>query len=283
MLFEDCAVGKTKSNRLQVHFGDRVGIKQYNIVPGDNPGCSSGVPIQLGWNIESVTEQNFYFYEHFRSSERLRGKQLKIPPMERERMLIAAGFTDVDYSRARDRANVFREERRQDSQKNQGWDRFSLLILKQTNLDGLPVKEALVHGTTKGQGGDECTPMLDRFRRSFSLRRERSIRIKDDERLSSTDIVEANSGEHEPSGGGRGGQRCSSLRRERSVRLGGNTEAGGALLGRSFSLRLERSIDDTSSTKSSLTTGFWKKATGESHQVFPQGNRRPTTKSARSA
>lgn len=302
--------------RSQVQFSDRIGIQEYSIVPGDNPACTSGAPIQLGWKIESTTERNFSFYEHFRSAERLRGKQLKIPPLEREQMLISAGFSSADCLKAEQR-NKSARKRRLESLTDEGWDRMSIMLLSQTG--GLPAKSLLRrNNNTDETSSTSTTQRLERFRKSFSLRRERSVNVDVDEeqqprtfslrreRSIKIQIEDDDDDEEQPQ------QRKSkpeaeftrsfSFRRERSVKLShddgdGDDDVVDAVEStrprqsrspRSFSFRRgERSIDLSSSSstpaKQKLGWGLWK-ATGESlRQIVLSSSSSPATKNARSA
>lgn len=122
----------------KVHFADRIGIKEYAMALGDNPACTSGPPIQLGWEVESYTERNFQFYEYFRSTERLRGRQLKIPAKEREMMLIETlGYTLKECLEAEEQIKRDRQ-RRLESLKDVEWDRFSILLLRKDTTTSRP-------------------------------------------------------------------------------------------------------------------------------------------------
>jgi hypothetical protein len=255
-----------KKRNREVHFADRIGIKEYNIIPGDNPACTSGTPVQLGWEIELATERNFNFYEHFRSSERLRGRALKIPSIERKQLLIEAGYSSDDCFAAEKGVKVDRKLRLE-SLKNDGWDRLSLLLLNQTG--GLSARGILHRQQVTSV--DDATPRLDRFRKSFSLRRERSININTDEAPRSFSV--------------RGGERSIALRAEDEEEIqdttNGNTDdrpKNKSL--RSLSFRRERSMDLFSPVKRGKNL---LQATGESlRQVVVQLGS-PATKNARSA
>ncbi len=171
----------TNSMDRQVHFADRICIKEYVVELGDNPACSSGPPIQLGWKVESTTERNFQFYEFFRSSERLRGKELKIPAQEREDMLVMTlGYKLSECLEAEQQIKVDRKNR-VESLKNAEWDRLSILFFRGQTTSRLVYPENHPHLRRRAATDDDIVmpdPSLDRRRRlrSFvSFRRERGI------------------------------------------------------------------------------------------------------------
>lgn len=69
-------------------------IQEYPIELGDHPSCSSGAPIQIGWEPQAVFKRNLDLYEYMREGERRHGrKQLSIPVKRRSKLLIESGYS----------------------------------------------------------------------------------------------------------------------------------------------------------------------------------------------
>lgn len=155
----------------QVQFSDQIMIQEYCIVLGDNPGCTSGPPIQLGWEIESSTVRNFQFYEFFRSPDRTHGRQLRISSQERLDMLISAGFTEDECHEATQQVKQDRKLR-VESLKHEGWDRISIMsMLNETGR--LPLNLLQRRFRDDSDIEQMARPRQPRpLRKSFSLRRD---------------------------------------------------------------------------------------------------------------
>lgn len=63
-------------------------IREYPVVPGDHPLCSSGCPIELGWDYHRSSEHSLDHYESQRNPRRHRD-QLRLSVEERESLLSA--------------------------------------------------------------------------------------------------------------------------------------------------------------------------------------------------
>ena len=63
-------------------------IREYPVVPGDHPLCSSGCPIELGWDYARSSEHSLDHYESVRIPRRHRD-QLRLSMEERESLLSA--------------------------------------------------------------------------------------------------------------------------------------------------------------------------------------------------
>ena len=82
-------------SQKHVSFGDLT-IADYPIIIGDNPACTAGCPITIGWEpIESYT-RNIDVYEFARTGSRLKGRKLILPVKKRSEMLLYAGYTSKE-------------------------------------------------------------------------------------------------------------------------------------------------------------------------------------------
>ena len=80
----------TKENR-RVSFG-RILIREFNIELGDNPSCSVGPPLTIGWQYYDVSSSDVDDFEETRPPRRCK-RQMIIPSSVRADIL-----TDVGYS-----------------------------------------------------------------------------------------------------------------------------------------------------------------------------------------
>lgn len=74
-------------------------IREYPVVPGDHPQCSSGCPVSLDWNYQHASEHSVDQYEALRSTRRPRD-QLRLSVQERESLLSANDCTLGEVRRA---------------------------------------------------------------------------------------------------------------------------------------------------------------------------------------
>lgn len=74
-------------------------IREYSVVPGSHPECSSGCPIELGWEYRSLNELSLDHYESVRNPRRPRD-QLRLSVQERESILSANGSEPAQVRRA---------------------------------------------------------------------------------------------------------------------------------------------------------------------------------------
>lgn len=157
----------------QVQFADKVTIQEYSLAIGDNPACSSGVPVQLGWEVREKTTRNFGLYEFLRQPDRRRGRrQLAIPADTRAALLLSEGYSYDDISRATKEARKTKKLRDETLQK-EGWDRLSIMALNK--LGWLPANTMLTRPriqSRKGVSTGSCDPSvgIKRLMRAASFR-----------------------------------------------------------------------------------------------------------------
>lgn len=85
------------SSRKKVTFGNLT-IQEYPIQLGDNPACSAGAPIEIGWVPFSRSTRNLDLYEYMMQGSRSRRarKDLVIPVHKRCGILLRAGYALED-------------------------------------------------------------------------------------------------------------------------------------------------------------------------------------------
>jgi hypothetical protein len=119
----------SSSSYKHVAFGE-LKIREYPLILGDNPACSDGAPVTLGWKYDAAYERNLEFYEYTRQAER-RSKCPKISVQKRAQLLLAAG-----YSLEQIGAAVLKVEEakkmRSDSLKAMGFGERTKMILEST-------------------------------------------------------------------------------------------------------------------------------------------------------
>jgi len=109
----------------QVTF-DEITIREYPMELGENPGCSSGAPVQLGWDHMSSHTRSVDLYEYIRDDRRDRSS-LRLPVQRRAQILLSSGYSLEQIATAA--LNVAEIKKfRSESLKKQGWERASLLL-----------------------------------------------------------------------------------------------------------------------------------------------------------
>jgi len=89
---------KTKGVEKKVSF-DYVDVREYERILGDNPGCSSGPPIAIGWHFLSETRLDVSKFEEAREPRR-RGMDLHLSQKTRQKMLEQLGYSQVTIAMA---------------------------------------------------------------------------------------------------------------------------------------------------------------------------------------
>jgi len=93
-----------------VSFGD-VEIREYGIIPGDNPGGINGVPLTMEWDSFSCITIKLTRYEDIREQYRREDAELVIPAYHRAQLLVGLGFSREDVRTASKKAAVARKQR----------------------------------------------------------------------------------------------------------------------------------------------------------------------------
>jgi hypothetical protein len=104
--------GSCKNNKSNVRF-DRVEIRTYGVILGDNPGGHGGAPLSLSWNYDVLGHLPVERFEQERVDDRRRGqKNLWLGNHTRQSILSKAGYTDSEISQAEKNAQLIRHQRR---------------------------------------------------------------------------------------------------------------------------------------------------------------------------
>ena len=114
----------------QVSFGD-ITIREYPMELGDNPACSCGVPITIGWEPQSTCVQSLEVYEfrRQRAGERRKSrKRLLMSVQKRGQLLLKAGYSLEAMAAALLEVQRVKKLRTENLSQKQGWDRFTMMI-----------------------------------------------------------------------------------------------------------------------------------------------------------
>lgn len=97
---EEISTSSISTADLSVVSFDSVSIREYSLVPGDNPSVSGGPPISLGWDHCERYASALDPYESFREGKRRTSAQMKIPTKIRKNMLLQHGHTQRELEDA---------------------------------------------------------------------------------------------------------------------------------------------------------------------------------------
>ena len=118
----------TKATKTMVVSWDpTIRIHEHPIILGDNPACSSGAPIQIGWKAQESISRNLDMYEYCRQDERKVGKKLVLPVQRRAQILLRAGYSLEKIGNAVMEVEMIQKQRRETLSK-QGWDRVAQVL-----------------------------------------------------------------------------------------------------------------------------------------------------------
>jgi hypothetical protein len=119
--------GNSSMTEKSVTFG-KITVVEFPMELGDNPGCSIGVPVQLGWTPLTSTTCSLELFDCFRDARgRRRRKKLVLSTQQRAKIVLNAGYSLDQLAEACLEADFIRESRR-DCLKVQGWDRFAAML-----------------------------------------------------------------------------------------------------------------------------------------------------------
>ena len=86
-------ISNTIIDDIALSFTD-VTIREYEIVPGMNPSCSDGPPVEVGWQYSHHSIMDIDHYESIRNGSRRYNLQMKMPTLVRKDMLLLHGCTE---------------------------------------------------------------------------------------------------------------------------------------------------------------------------------------------
>lgn len=90
-------------------------IREYGIIPGDNPGVTCGCPLSIGWEYDGVYCFSIEEYEEQRAKPRSM-TELRIPSRVREDKLREVGFSRKEIQEGTKHATIARLQRRRTSE-----------------------------------------------------------------------------------------------------------------------------------------------------------------------
>mmetsp|Transcript_21971 Transcript_21971/g.39185 ORF Transcript_21971/g.39185 Transcript_21971/m.39185 type:complete len:198 (+) Transcript_21971:119-712(+) len=122
------AVPVARPRPHRVSFHDELHIAEYPIEIGDNPGCSCGAPITIGWTPIASYRTSLEEFDTSRHGLRRHKKELAIPAAVREDRLRNEGYTTTEIRKANVARAMSRQQRRQTVDNLELDD--SLLLLK---------------------------------------------------------------------------------------------------------------------------------------------------------
>lgn len=91
----------------------RVMIREYPIIPGDNPAVSGGPPLMLDWTATKQISLTMDRFEYFRRGKRRQPSQMKIPKKMRMALLLEQEHDAEKISLATKEAAAIRHQRSQ--------------------------------------------------------------------------------------------------------------------------------------------------------------------------
>ena len=105
----------------QVQFSS-VTVREYPMEIGDNPSCSDGAPVQIGWQHQSsTTHSNIDMYEYFQQ-DNSNGRKTKLSVQKRAKILLAAGYDLEAIAQATLKAQRVQQQRAETVQALEGWN-----------------------------------------------------------------------------------------------------------------------------------------------------------------
>jgi hypothetical protein len=111
MMTSSSTLGSFQTSPHEVKFHNVI-IRQYSIVIGDNPSCSHGPPISLGWcYTDNQEELAVETYEKHRKGKRRSMHEMRISANKRHRTLKEWGFDTPQIKQALQECAIIQEQR----------------------------------------------------------------------------------------------------------------------------------------------------------------------------
>jgi hypothetical protein len=101
---------KSRNTGHNVRF-DTINIREYPIMPGDNPGCLRGPPLTIDWNHQGEFKAPVDDYEQERPPRRT-ASEICMPPGVRYMLLKDSGYATSEINKYNKRATLIRRGRK---------------------------------------------------------------------------------------------------------------------------------------------------------------------------
>jgi hypothetical protein len=121
----------SSSSTKTVRFDCSLTITEFPMILGDNPACSAGAPVQIGWNAICSTSRNLELFEHLRKDERRSRNKLVLSVQRRTGILLHAGYGIDQIASATMQVELTQQLRAKTLSKH-GWDRFRFTHILET-------------------------------------------------------------------------------------------------------------------------------------------------------
>lgn len=125
----------------QVTFGDLT-ISEFPLELGDNPACSSGAPLTIGWEAQNTAVRNIDLYEYMRGERRHGRKQLTISVSDRAQLLLQSGYDINEIAAATMEVDEIKKQRAE-SMKGTNMERFGKMMGGMANLALKPIRNTV--------------------------------------------------------------------------------------------------------------------------------------------
>ena len=112
----------------KVAFAEYLTIYEHPIEIGDNPACSAGAPIQIGWLSQRAVRRRLDIVESFRRKPCRGGKHLLMSAQSRCELLVRSGYSMEEVAEAASSALQARKQRVESLKKQRGWEHLSALM-----------------------------------------------------------------------------------------------------------------------------------------------------------
>ena len=118
--------GKSLSSKNRNVSFSSISIREYDISIGDNPSCSSGNPISLGWNVSTDTKDiDVDEFEQERELQRSNSsKDLRLSRDDRRNMLSDAGYSMSELVKQHREVLASKDDRAKNSKRSLGKDTY---------------------------------------------------------------------------------------------------------------------------------------------------------------
>jgi len=102
---------KSQRRRSSVQFGSLT-IRSYEVQLGDNPSCSNGAPVSIGWRYNELNPICIEKYEAWMEDKRRSRHEFHLPRSQRESILLDYGYSRNQMTQATKEVAKIKKQRR---------------------------------------------------------------------------------------------------------------------------------------------------------------------------